>query len=47
MIGSPKPTSYESLMPPFVNPISSSPSNQSTGPRLGGVDPMEDGAATG
>jgi hypothetical protein len=32
MIGSPKPTSYESLMPPFVNPISSSPSNQSTGP---------------
>jgi transposase len=34
MIGSPKPTSYESLMPPFVNPISSSPSNQSTRPSL-------------
>src|SRR6202011_1774585 len=35
MIGSPKPTSYESLMPSLVNPLSSTHPIPSTRPRIG------------
>jgi hypothetical protein len=41
MVGSPKPTSYESPMPQFGNPISSSPPNQSTRPRADRIGPID------